>query len=99
MNKKFLVTIFASLATLAINAHADNVYVGIGVGQAQFDLDDSGLSVVSRDEKDTAFSIFGGFQFNQNWAAEIGYADFGKINNVYAATPANVTLDAKAYSV
>ena len=37
---------------------------------------------VSCDSKDTAWKFFGGYQFNRNLAAELGYTDLGKIKRV-----------------
>lgn len=47
-------------------------YAGAGVGQSF--VDETGY-----DDEDTAFSAFGGYQFNRHFAIEAGYADFGKI--------------------
>jgi len=45
-------------------------YAGVHVGQSDID---------ELDEKDTAFRILGGYQINQNFAAELAYTDFGKV--------------------
>ena len=47
-------------------------YIGGGIGQAD---------VKEADDKDTSMKIFGGYQINKNFAAELGYIDFGKVND------------------
>lgn len=54
-------------------------YAGVSVGQAQFS--DACAKVgtgVSCEDKDGAWRIFGGYEFNRNLAVEIGYADLGE---------------------
>jgi OOP family OmpA-OmpF porin len=45
-------------------------YAGVHIGQA--DIDEA-------NDEDTAFRILGGYQINQNFAAELAYTDFGKV--------------------
>jgi OOP family OmpA-OmpF porin len=47
-------------------------YAGVGIGQGS--IEDDGIDF---DEDDTGFKVFGGYQFNQYFAAELSYADFG----------------------
>jgi OOP family OmpA-OmpF porin len=47
-------------------------YIGGGLGQAD---------VKEADDGDTSMKIFGGYQINKNFAAELGYTDFGKGND------------------
>jgi OOP family OmpA-OmpF porin len=68
MTKKWLVALLSAAAmTSSAGALAQGTmsgaYVGLDVGQADFG-----------DEDDTAFKIFGGFQFHPNLAAEVGYS-------------------------
>ena len=60
------------LAGAASAAEAGTFYVGGGGGQASADKG-------AYDDQDTAFSLFGGYQFNRYFAVEGGYADFGEI--------------------
>lgn len=62
-------------------------YSGLSVGRSQFGIRDSILPVtgatlsnLSRDESSTGYKLYGGYQFNQNFALEGGYADFGKFD-------------------
>src|SRR5690554_3204068 len=58
----------------------EGFYLGTAIGQAKLKndtldwLDDIGAST---DDKDTAFKLFAGYQFNPNFAVEASYVDFG----------------------
>jgi OOP family OmpA-OmpF porin len=70
-----------------------SAYIGGGIGQSKFkDACSGSFTGVSCDDKDTAFKIFGGYQFNKNIAAEVGYTDLGKAK----ASGAGVTAEQKA---
>ena len=68
MTKKWLVAVLGS-AALILSAGAiaqqtvPGFYAGLDVGQADIG-----------DEDDTAFKLYGGYQFHRNIAAEIGYS-------------------------
>ena len=82
MNRKALIAITAlSAAVFAAPAMAQmrmpsmsSAYIGGSLGQSKFKVDCGGC-----DTKDTAFRLFGGYQFNRTIAAELGYTDFGKL--------------------
>ena len=59
-----------------------SAYIGGGLGQSKFKC--SGTFNCT-DDKDTAFKIFGGYQFNKNIAAEVGYTDLGKAKGTGSA--------------
>jgi OmpA-OmpF porin, OOP family len=61
-------------------------YAGAGAGQSYVDE-------ASYDDEDTAFSVFGGYQFNRYFGLEGGYVDFGKLG------PEGVGRDLEANSV
>ncbi len=58
----------------------EGFYLGTAIGQAKLKNDtldwysDIGAST---DDKDTAFKLFAGYQFNPNFAVEASYVDFG----------------------
>jgi OmpA-OmpF porin, OOP family len=53
-------------------------YAGASIGQSEAkDMDCAGLP--SCDKKDTAWKLFGGYQFNRYIAAEGAYTDLGKV--------------------
>jgi len=68
--------IVALLLVLPLSAFAQG-YVGIGFGQTTADYPDCSISTTC-DDTDTGFKIFGGYRFNQSFAVEGGYADFGE---------------------
>ena len=74
-----------SLAALAFAGPAlsqqkqSGIYIGGALGQAEHSDQCSGTAPgVSCDNKDSAWKIFGGFQFNRHFALELGYANFGE---------------------
>ena len=83
----------AALASLpaAAQLSMSGFYVGAGVGQAKAKDFCGGGPFDSCDDKDTAWKIFGGYQFTRNFAAEFGYARLGKFN----ASLAGLTDDSK----
>lgn len=82
------------LAALAASTMAqDNPrsYWGLNVGQSQSQLDNrsttnslvgptDGFNTFSSDDHATAYKLFGGYQFNRNFALEGGYFNLGKFN-------------------
>lgn len=58
----------------------EGFYLGTAIGQAKLKndtldwLDDLGANT---DDKDTAFKLFAGYQFNPNFAVEASFVDFG----------------------
>ncbi len=67
---------FAAAAWPAASHSMDlgDFYAGASLGQSK--LRDCGLP--GCDDKDTAWRIFGGYQFDRHFSAELGYHDFGK---------------------
>lgn len=76
-------------------ASSNYFYVGGGIGQARAEINDervtrplfgTGLTAtnITRDNHDTAYKLFGGYQFNRNFGLEGGYFNLGKFG--YAAT-------------
>ncbi|HWH81760.1 MAG TPA: OmpA family protein [Burkholderiaceae bacterium] len=74
-------------------------YGGLSIGQSRAEIDEpritasllsGGLTTtaMSRDERDTAYKIFGGWQFNRHFALEAGYFNLGKFGFTSTTTPA-----------
>lgn len=85
---------------LLVNSQANAaLYAGLGIGSASSDLEasaiDSGLadagffSHTTLDEDTHGARIFGGYQFNDHFAVEIGYVDFGDIDSSSQITTSN----------
>ncbi|TMH39830.1 MAG: hypothetical protein E6H54_20375 [Betaproteobacteria bacterium] len=81
MRSKASIAVFGlAAAALALPAAAQmsmsSAYVGGSIGQSKFKADCGSFSC---DKNDTSFRLFGGYQFTRNIAAELGYADLGKL--------------------
>jgi OOP family OmpA-OmpF porin len=74
-------------------------YAGLSIGQSRAKIDEdritarllaAGLSTSSmaRDESDTAYKLFGGYQFNRHFALEGGYFNLGKFGFTSTTVPA-----------
>jgi len=72
-------------------------YIGGNVGQSRAKIDDARINAqllaagrtpisIVNDERNTAFKLLGGYQFNKNFAVEGGYFNLGQFG--YAATTA-----------
>lgn len=69
-------TIVALLLALPMSALAQG-YIGGGIGITSAEFLDCQISSIC-DNEDTGFKVFGGYQFNQNFAVEGGYLDPGE---------------------
>jgi OOP family OmpA-OmpF porin len=83
-------------AALALPAAAQvnwsSAYIGGGIGQSKFKDGCTGVGAgFTCDDTDTAFKIFGGYQFNRYIAAELGYTDLGKAK----ASGSGINIEAK----
>src|SRR5665647_3238909 len=81
------------------SAMADDAYwyLGGNVGQSRARIDDAriiaqlplpGSATISDDHTDTAFKLFGGYQFNNYFALEGGYFNLGQFGYTATALPA-----------
>lgn len=71
----------------AATAPASNLYVGAGVGHAEQKISIDGYSdTISK----TAFNVNGGYKFDQNFAAEVGYLSFGKASGSDSGVSASI---------
>ena len=75
--KSAAVILGVAASALAFSASAQvnmsSVYVGGSVGRSDFK---------TPSETDTAWRLFGGYQINRNFAAEVGYHHLGRVNFV-----------------
>jgi len=73
MLSRTLLAVLIGAAAFGAQAAEDNgFYAGAGAGQSF--VDEAGY-----DDEDTAFSAFGGYQFNRYFGLEAGYVDFGEL--------------------
>ncbi len=85
LSRALFAVLFGATAFGAQAAQDTGFYVGAGAGQSY--VDERGY-----DDEDTAFSVFGGYQFNRWFGLEAGYADFGKLE----PDAAGATLEANS---
>ena len=87
------------LAASAFAQEGGYSYGGLSLGQSRAKIDEaritasllaSGLTTTSmvRDESDTGFKLFGGYQFNRNFALEAGYFKLGTFSFASTTLPA-----------
>jgi len=87
MRSKLLTTTLAAVLLAGASvaqAQDSGFYAGVGAGQALVDER-------AYDDEDTAFSVFGGYQFHRNFALEAGYSDFGSLEPDAAGTDLELT--------
>jgi OOP family OmpA-OmpF porin len=74
-------------------------YVGGAFGQVEYQDFCEGISGpgISCDEKDTAWKILGGYQFNRNLAVELGYANLGEVSA--SGFGVSATVEATAFDL
>lgn len=90
----------AALLTSPLAAAEDaQWYGGINIGQSRAKIDDpritrsllsggfTGVSILD-DDRDTGYKLYGGYQFNRNFALEGGYFDLGKFGFTATTVPA-----------
>lgn len=96
-------TLGALMAAPALAQDSSYFYGGVSFGQARAKIDESlvansvltsetSSTVLTRDERDNAWRLFGGWQFNRYLGLEGGYFDLGK-NTFGATTSPTGTLD------
>ena len=87
------------LAAPALAENDSYFYGGLSVGQSRARIDEeritatlqaAGLTTtgMTRDERDTAYKLFAGYQFNRYLGVEGGYFDLGKFGFTSTTTPA-----------
>ena len=85
-------TLFALSAATSAQAQDDNsrgFYVGGGWGQFNVqvdDFDDTDDAIARIDDDDHAWKLFAGYRFNQNFAIEAAYIDFGGPDDRFSAS-------------
>jgi len=89
---------FALPAAAQMNTGA--LYAGLSIGQSKFsDACEGSVPAgftVTCDDKDTAWRIFGGYQFHPNIGVEIGYADLGRAQATVSSGGLSATAKVEA---
>ena len=104
------------LTSSYVFAEDGKFYIGASGGQADYDSKITGLTGTSKlDEEDTAWKIYTGYRWENNFGLEIQYADFGEVsisgNNgdqftdgkgtalVFAINNAKIYSEVKSYGI
>jgi OOP family OmpA-OmpF porin len=80
-------------------------YAGLSAGQGRFTNGCAGLANAgfagSCDEKDAAWKIFGGYQFNDIFAAEAGYTKLGEVHmrGTFLGVPGTAKVEASGFEM
>lgn len=93
----------AAATTSVVNADDAGWYMGGNIGQSTADIDNERITdnllnggfsdiMIENDDRDTGYKLFGGYQFNRNFAVEGGYFDLGEFSYNATTMPAG-TLD------
>jgi OOP family OmpA-OmpF porin len=89
----------AAIASPVAVAADPGGYGGVSIGRSSANIEEARITngllgagfaatSVTEDERDRGFKIFGGYQFNRNFAVEGGYFDLGKFSFTAATVPA-----------
>jgi OOP family OmpA-OmpF porin len=82
------------IAMPALAADDQGFYAGAGAGQLSVDFSgDIDGTLFSFDDSDTAFRVFGGWQFNENFGLEAGYVDGGSATETFNIEGTDVDVD------
>src|ERR1700704_816923 len=103
MNKSKTLLATLSFATAAFAGAAlaqspeSGAYAGLAIGQSEAKDMECG-SGFSCDKTDTAWKIFGGYQFMRYLAAEAAYTDLGKIKASFSQPGLAASVNQKAHA-
>ena len=97
MKKIIALVALMARASLSSNAFAQTVpkafYMGAGIGGAWSDVtDDISISGASTSDNDTAYKIYGGYDFGRGFGLEMGYYYMGT-SSVNFSTPAGNAMN------
>ena len=96
-------TSFGLSSSLYAQMATPNFYAGASFGQTKAKSVCNGVVAagLSCDDSDTAGRIFGGYQFNRNFALELAYAELGKVNasGVVATVPQSGNWKARSWDM
>lgn len=87
MTRNIMLLICAAAMSFSAAIAAADGYIGASIGSAGVDDPQGGV-----DDSDTGFKLFGGYRFNENWAVEGFYADFGAPEGTPFGIPASTEI-------
>lgn len=98
MGRLSLLILALALSPLAL-AQTPGWYGGFGVGPSRSDIDDAGISrsvlgggvtatTTDKDNRDTGYKLYGGYQFHPLFSLEGGYFDLGRFGYSATTSPA-----------
>src|SRR5689334_17289823 len=90
-----LIVLSGVAASVSAFAQDKGFYAGVAVGQSTIRGACDGVPL-SCDDTDTGWKLTGGYQFNKNFGAEIGYVDLGKASASGVLSGASVSASVKA---
>jgi OOP family OmpA-OmpF porin len=92
------IAILLMLAALSANAQDNGPFVGVSIGSAGLDDDFDGLDI---DDSGTAFRVVAGWRFNEYFALEGGYHDFGDFEQTFTVdgNELSVALSADGFTL
>jgi OOP family OmpA-OmpF porin len=97
-----LAAVFAMglITSAPLLAQEAGFYLGGSVGKSK-GKDACGSAATTCDDTDSAWKLFGGYQINRNFAAELGYTDLGKFTASGVVRGINVSarFEAKAWEL
>jgi len=96
--KASVIVIFSALLSIASNASYADAYIGLGIGSASYDVDLSGIGGGDFEDNGTGTKIYGGYAFNDYYAAEAAYYNFAEasVGSVESSPGSGVFNSAKA---
>jgi OmpA-OmpF porin, OOP family len=110
--KRSLLLAFSTAAVFAVSSVqaqqqlATGWYIGGGLGKTDIELDNSDFdipgTIQTRDESDTGWKFFAGYQFTRHFGAELTYANLGEASAGYsvgAAGSASVNYEASSWAL
>lgn len=84
MKKQLFAVVVGAALAFPLFAQAEGAYIGANVGRSEMKLsiDQEGSSKKS----DTGYKAYAGYNFTQNFGAEAGYVDLGKVDRTIDGT-------------
>jgi OmpA-OmpF porin, OOP family len=94
-----------AVTTSLVQADDSGWYMGANIGQSSADIDNEQITrnllaggfseiTLENDDRDSGYKLFGGYQFNRNFALEAGYFSLGEFSYSATTMPAG-TLDGR----